>query len=67
MVSRHIKIMIKLSFVGDMMCLKAQNAASEKKYGRLFFEPQFEAVKHIFKESDYVIGNLETPICPSRP
>lgn len=59
--------MIKLSFIGDFMCLKAQNEASLKKYGKLDFKPQFAACKRLFLESDYVIGNLETPINPSRP
>lgn len=49
------------------MCLKAQNEASMKKYGRLAFEPQFGACKRLLENSDYVIGNLETPINPSRP
>lgn len=59
--------MIKVSILGDMMCLKAQNEASMRKYGRLDFKPQFEACKCIVDNSDYVIGNLETPINPSRP
>ena len=59
--------MIKVSICGDMMCLKAQNEASMKKYGRLDFKPQFEACKRLFVNSDYLIGNLETPVNPSRP
>lgn len=59
--------MIKLSFIGDLMCLKVQNEASMKKYGKLDFKPQFAACKSLFADSDYVIGNLETPINPSRP
>lgn len=49
------------------MCLKAQNEASMKKYGKLEFKPQFADCKSLFETSDYVIGNLETPINPSRP
>ena len=49
------------------MCLKAQNEASLKKFGKLDFKPQFAACKRLFVDSDYVIGNLETPINPSRP
>lgn len=59
--------MIKLSFIGDFMCLKAQNEASMKKYGKLDFRPQFVKCKRLIADSDYVIGNLETPINPSRP
>lgn len=59
--------MIKFSFIGDLMCLKAQNEASLKKFGKLDFKPQFAACKRLFVDSDYVIGNLETPINPSRP
>lgn len=59
--------MIKISFVGDCMCLKAQNEASMKKYGKLEYKPQFADCKSLFETSDYVIGNLETPINPSRP
>ena len=59
--------MIKISFIGDLMCLKAQNEASLRKYGRLDFNPQFDDCKRLLEESDYVIGNLETPINPSKP
>ena len=59
--------MIKLSFIGDLMCMKAQNEASMKKFGKFDFKPQFAACKSLFADSDYVIGNLETPINPSRP
>lgn len=59
--------MIKISFLGDLMCLKTQNEASIKKYGRLDFYPQFDSCKWLYEESDFVIGNLETPINPSRP
>ena len=59
--------MIKLSFLGELMCLKSQNEASLKKFGKLDFNPQFESSKRLYEESDFVIGNLETPINPSRP
>lgn len=59
--------MTKISFLGDLMCLKAQNDASLKKYGCLNFKPQFEACNRLLVESNYVIGNLETPVNPSRP
>lgn len=58
--------MIKISFIGDLMCLKAQNEASLKKYGKLDFKPQFAPCKRLFTQSDYVVGNLETPINPSK-
>lgn len=59
--------MIKISFIGDCMCLKAPNEASMRKFGKLDFGPQFAECKRLFESSDYVIGNLETPVCPSRP
>ncbi len=59
--------MIKITFLGDLMCLKAQNEASMRKFGKLDFNPQFDSCKCLYKDSDYVIGNLETPINPSRP
>lgn len=31
------------------------------------FKPQFAAAKRLLLDSEYVIGNLETPINPSRP
>lgn len=54
---------IKVSFTGDLMCLKEQNEAlslNNVTYGEIF-----KAVKSILSDSDLLIGNLETPICCS--
>lgn len=48
------------------MCLKAQNDASVRKFGAYQFDEQFASCKKVVRNSDYVIGNLETPICPSQ-
>ena len=52
---------IKLSFVGDIMCEKAQLLASKEK-GKYNFDKMLEEIKGYLQQSDYVIGNLETPI-----
>lgn len=58
--------LIKISFCGDIMCLKEQNEAIlgaedvQKAYDSIF-----DSVKPLLSESDYVVGNLETPICDS--
>lgn len=57
---------IKISFVGDLMCLKEQNAAIVKKYGHYDYSDVVNSIKHLFDGSDYVVGNLETPISNSR-
>ena len=53
--------MIKLTFVGDIMCKKQILEAYKIKSGYNFSEI-FEKMKDEFKNSDFVIGNLETPI-----
>lgn len=52
--------MIKLTFIGDIMCQREQNVALARN--GLSYEDSFKKVARLFKESDYVIGNLETPI-----
>lgn len=52
---------IKVSFTGDLMCLKEQNKALSRNnadYGEIFKE-----VKSILSDSNLLLGNLETPIC----
>lgn len=53
---------IKLTFVGDIMCQREQSAAAWKRHGAYVYDQTFLAVTRLFNESDYVIGNLETPI-----
>ena len=52
--------MLKLTFVGDLICQKEQLAALSNKGGD--WDEIFSNVKGIFQGSDYVFGNLETPI-----
>lgn len=55
---------IKLSFTGDVMSYKAQNEAV--KCGNAYdYTPVFERVKKLLSSSDYLCGNLETPITSS--
>ena len=51
--------MIKISFVGDIMCEKPlQNYYF--KYDKDAFNKLFSKTRGLFLESDYVVGNLET-------
>lgn len=54
---------IKLTFSGDIMCSEAQKNAA-KKNGTYDFSPVFQNVSKILSDSDYLCGNLETPIAP---
>lgn len=53
--------MIKLTFIGDIMCKKQMLSTYQKK-GKYNFTEVFENMKEYFQKSDIVIGNLETPI-----
>ncbi len=53
--------MIKLSFVGDIMCEMQQTEASYKN-GEYDYKSCFERVKKDFEDSDLFVGNLETPL-----
>ena len=53
--------MIKISFVGDLMCEKEQLFANTID-GKYDFTSIFACIKPAFNSSDYVVGNLETPI-----
>lgn len=57
---------VKISFAGDIMCLKEQNEklSGSKDLAIAYFDT-LKAVKPLFADSDYVIGNLETPVCSS--
>ena len=52
--------MIKLTFLGDMLCQREQIAAVEK--AKCGYDVVFDQVKHLWSGSDYIVGNLETPI-----
>ncbi len=55
--------MLKVSFTGDLMCLQEQNEAILST-GNLQngYNEIFKNVKHLFAQSDLLIGNLETPV-----
>ena len=53
---------LKISFGGDLMCLKEQNSAVLKKYGKYDYDQTLSGLRGLFEDSDYVIANLETPI-----
>lgn len=53
--------MLKISFLGDIMCEPLMLKAAKK--GNTFdFSCVFSNVKDLLAESDYVVGNLETPL-----
>ncbi|MFK7779795.1 MAG: CapA family protein [Candidatus Gracilibacteria bacterium] len=53
--------MTKISFVGDIMCEEQQLLANKTNNSFDFFDI-FENIKPAFLESDFVVGNLETPL-----
>lgn len=56
----------KISFIGDLMCLKEQNEAINKHgFCQKLYDDIFKHVKSIFTDTDLLIGNLETPISSS--
>lgn len=52
---------IRISFLGDLMCTipMTQKAKHESGYD---FSPVFDKIKDSLSSSDYVVGNLETPL-----
>lgn len=51
----------KITFIGDIMC-EPMLLKAAKSNSRYDFKCIFENMKEIFDKSDYVIGNLETPL-----
>lgn len=56
----HKNDLIKLSFLGDIMCEKPLLKASHIKDNEYNFDEVFKNMKPTFEQSDYVVGNLET-------
>lgn len=54
--------MIKLSFVGDLMCEMEQNRNAYIKDDIYDYNNILENVKGYLSDCDYLVGNLETPI-----
>lgn len=52
----------RITLVGDIMCEPLLLKAAKRKGGSYRFDCVFENVKSLFSDSDYVIGNLETPL-----
>lgn len=56
-----------LVFVGDVMAHYPQVEAAQQGYERYDFSGQFDGVRELFAEADYVVGNLETTLSPRGP
>lgn len=54
--------MKKITFLGDIMIEPPVLKAAKRPGGKYDFTDVFKFVKPIFDKSDYVIGNLETPL-----
>lgn len=54
--------MAKVSFLGDIMCEEPFLTAAKTGAGTYDFSRSFEGLKEILAASDYVVGNLETPL-----
>ena len=54
--------MIRLSFVGDVMCEHTRLSSFQKEDGSYDFGSLFSGVRDEFHKSDVVVANLETPL-----
>lgn len=54
--------MIRVSVAGDLMCKGRQSELLLVKFGEYKFSDYVGELKPLFANSDYVIGNLETPV-----
>lgn len=52
----------KITFLGDIMCSIPESVVSKAANGSFDYTHSFEKIKNYLSKSDYVIGNLETPI-----
>lgn len=55
-------MMKKITFLGDIMIEPPVLKAAKRPGGKYDFTDVFKYVKPLFEKSDYVIGNLETPL-----
>lgn len=60
-----MKELVKISFTGDLMCMAEEHRAVMSKFGRYDFSGYCGVLSPLFASSDYVIGDLETPVSPS--
>lgn len=54
--------MKKITFLGDIMIEPPVLKAAKQKDGSYNFDGVFQYVKPLLEQSDYVVGNLETPL-----
>jgi len=52
--------LIKITFLGDLMCKMQQVRAV--RIAHADYKDIFASVKHLWKDSDFVVANLETPV-----
>ncbi len=52
---------VKVSFTGDILCSQSMINGCKTESG-YDFQPLFEGVERTFHQSDYIVGNLETPV-----
>ena len=55
-------LVIKLTFVGDIMCKAEMVDCYRDETGNYDFSGVFEGMKKYFTDADLVLGNMETPI-----
>ena len=53
---------MKITIVGDIMCEPPIQEAAKRPDGSYDFAPMYEKVAPLFREADYVIGNMETTL-----
>ena len=53
---------MKLTFLGDIMAEKPVLKAAKCRRGKYNFKGVFDPSRKLLSESDYIIGNLETPL-----
>lgn len=56
-VREYDKDEVKITFTGDLMCKEQMTKASDGNYDKIF-----DGVKSALADSDYLVGNLETPV-----
>ena len=54
---------MKITFLGDIMCEPPVLAGAQQKDGSYNFDYVFARAQGLIDEADYVVGNLETPMC----
>ena len=55
--------LIRITVAGDLMCKGREAELLFAKFGEYRFSDYIGELKPVFSSSDYVIGNLETPVC----